>query len=86
MIKYCPFMSYRSGNVEGLYCMDNSCALYDEENCQCCFKTQALTAAAKSSGNTAQASYVIPSSYHQTNAVSNIHLPPPAEDKSYIQF
>ena len=47
MIKYCPFMSYRPGNVGGIYCIDDSCALYDEENCQCCFKTQALAAAAK---------------------------------------
>ena len=47
MIKYCRFMSFGSENIEGIYCMDDSCALYDEENFQCCLKTQALAAAAK---------------------------------------
>jgi hypothetical protein len=49
MIKYCPFMSFRTEKIEGIYCMDDSCALYDEERRQCCMLTQALAAAAKPS-------------------------------------
>lgn len=47
MTKSCPFMSYRGAEYEEIFCIGEECALYDDENCQCCFKTQALAAAAK---------------------------------------
>ena len=57
---YCPLMSYRAQDGEGIYCMDDSCALYDEERGQCCLKTQALAAARNASSVPRQAEYVYP--------------------------
>ena len=46
MIKYCPFMNYRKQYHDEIYCMEETCGLWDEERNQCCLKTQALAAAA----------------------------------------
>ena len=88
-IKYCPITSGRGNTYSQRICEEEKCAFWDEGRGQCCITTMALAAAAKKNSgtsSTAQAYYIPPSSYCQTNAVSNIHLPPPAEDKSYIQF
>lgn len=91
MVKYCPIMSYQTVDNNELYCMREECALWDEELKQCVIKTMATAAADKKnggSGSTAQAYYIPPSSYCNTNAVSNteVHLKPPATDDSYITF
>ena len=46
MIKYCPIMSFQKEYNSEERCMDEACALWDEAGNQCCFKTQALAAAA----------------------------------------
>jgi hypothetical protein len=51
MAKYCPIMSHRQKTFGTENCSTN-CALWDEENNQCCFKTMALAAAGKSSVET----------------------------------
>ena len=62
MTKYCPIMSRRERAYRGEeVCLKDVCALWDEEREQCCFKTQALAAAAKPSGGSnisQQAEYV----------------------------
>lgn len=50
MIKYCPIMSYQKEYNSEEKCMEEICALWDEERHQCCFKTQALAAVVKPSG------------------------------------
>lgn len=47
MIKYCPIMSFQKEYHSEEKCMEDSCGMWDEERNQCCFKTQALAAAAK---------------------------------------
>ena len=48
MTKYCPIMSRRERAYRGEeVCLKDVCALWDEEREQCCFKTQALAAAAQ---------------------------------------
>ena len=44
---FCPIISYQRQYQSGTECMEEACALWDEEKDQCCFKTQALAAAAK---------------------------------------
>lgn len=73
-IKYCPIMSYQKQYHDEMYCMENDCAFWDEKRKQCCITTMALAAILKPSSNTAQASYVIPGSYHYTNAASDIRF------------
>lgn len=51
MIKRCPIMSKQNENHSKIYCFENECAWWDEEKGQCCFKTMALAAPAKSNGN-----------------------------------
>ena len=48
MIKRCPIMSKQNESHSKIYCFENECALWDEKGEQCCFKTQALAAAADS--------------------------------------
>jgi hypothetical protein len=50
MIKYCPIMSFQKEYNSEERCMEEICALWDEERNQCCFKTQALVVTAKPSG------------------------------------
>lgn len=74
MIKYCPIMSFQKEYNSKERCMEEVCAFWDEEKEQCCLKSAALAVAGKKSGgsnSTAQAYYIPPSSYCQTNAVSN---------------
>ena len=82
MIIFCPIMSFRHEDDDGIYCRTDECAFWDKKRGQCCIKTMTL-AAAKSSGKTGSTTQA---SYCQTNAVSDIHLKPPAIDNSYIQF
>ena len=42
----CPFMSYQRQHHNEEFCAKEYCALWDEARNQCCFKTQALAAAA----------------------------------------
>ena len=91
MTKYCPIMSYQKQYSDQKYCMKETCAFWDEEMKMCCIKSAMIAVAGKTSGGsspTAQAYYIPPSSYCQTNAVSNteVHLKPPAVDTSYITF
>ena len=46
MIKYCPIISFQKQYNNENPCMEEVCALWDEKRNQCCFKTQALAAAA----------------------------------------
>lgn len=46
MIKYCPIMSFQKDHHDEERCMEEACGLWDEKRNQCCFKTQALAAAA----------------------------------------
>lgn len=71
---FCPITSYQKQYQSGTECMEEACAFWDEEREQCCIKTMALAAAAKPSGGsspTAQAYHISPSSYCQTDAVSD---------------
>lgn len=47
MTKTCPIMSYRKDNWNDIFCMEQDCALWDEESGQCCILTQALAVAGK---------------------------------------
>lgn len=74
MIKHCPIMSGREKSYSEKICIEKECAFWDEEREQCCIKTMALAVAGKTSGgssSTAQAYYIPPSSYCQTDAVSD---------------
>ena len=91
MIKHCPIMSGREKSYSEKVCIEKECAFWDEEREQCCIKSAALAVAGKTSDDsspTAQAYYIPPSSYCQTNAVSDtkVHFKPPAIDTSYITF
>ena len=91
MIKRCPIMSKQNESHSKIYCFENECAVWDEEMKMCCIKSGMIAVAGKISGNsspTAQAYYIPPSSYCQTNAVSNteVFFKPPAVDTSYIAF
>lgn len=71
---FCPIISYQKQYQTGTECMEEACALWDKERGQCSIKTMALAAAGKTSGGsspTAQPYYISPSSYCQTNAVSD---------------
>ena len=71
---YCPIMSYRKQDYDKIYCIEEACSFWDEERGQCCIKSAMIAAAAKPAGGsspTAQAYYIPPSSYCQTNAVSD---------------
>ena len=88
---FCPITSYQKQYQSGTECMEEACAFWDEELNQCVIKTMALAVAGKKDGGsspTAQAYYIPPSSYCQTNAVSDteVHFKPPAIDTSYITF
>ena len=70
---YCPIMSYKNQNYNKIYCIEETCAFWNEEMKMCCIKS-AMIAAAKPSGGsspTAQAYHISPSSYCQTDAVSD---------------
>ena len=73
MIK-CPIMSRRNGHIM-VSCIEGGCAFWDEEKKQCCIKTMALVATDKPNGGTgngtAQAYYIPPSSYCNTNIITN---------------
>lgn len=91
MTKRCPIMSKQTESHSKVYCFKNECALWDESRGQCCIKSAMIAAADKKNGgpnSTAQAYYVPPSSYCNTNAVSSaeVHFKPPAIDNSYITF
>ena len=49
---YCPIISYQKQHQNGTECMEECCALWNEEKEQCCIKTMALTAAGKPSVET----------------------------------
>lgn len=88
---YCPIMSYQKQHYDKVYCIEKDCAFWDEERGQCCIKSLVIAVAGKKDGGsspTAQAYYIPPSSYCQTNAVSGteVHFKPPAIDSSYITF
>ena len=71
---FCPITSYQKQHQSGTECMEEACAFWDEERGQCCIKTMALAVAGEKDGGsspTAQAYYIPPSSYCQTNAVSD---------------
>ena len=71
---YCPIMSYRKQDYDKIYCIEEACSFWDEERGQCCIKSAMIATAAKPAGGsspTAQAYYIPPSSYCQTNAVSD---------------
>ena len=71
---FCPITSYQKQYQSGTECMEEACAFWDEERGQCCIKTMALAAAAKpscGSSPTTQAYHIAPSSYCQTDAVSD---------------
>lgn len=77
MIKICPIMSKREKSFGEVNCTENKCAFWDEEMNMCCIKGAAIAVAGKKDGGmslTGQAYYIPPSSYCQTNAVSDIHL------------
>lgn len=91
MIKRCPIMSKQNESHSKVYCFENECAFWDEEMKMCCIKSGMIAVADKKNGGsspTAQAYYIPPSSYCQTNAVSNTEVcfKPPAVDTSYITF
>lgn len=91
MTKRCPIMSKQNESQSKIYCFENECAFWDEEMKMCCIKSAMIAVAGKKDGgssSTAQAYYIPPSSYCQTNAVSNIEVcfKPPAVDTSYITF
>lgn len=74
MTKRCPIISNREKSWGEEDCLKGNCALWDEEREQCCIKTMALAAAGKKDGGsspTAQAYHISPSSYCQTDAVSD---------------
>ena len=79
MIKYCPIMSYRDNNMEGIYCMDDSCEWWDEEKRQCCIKTQALAAAAKPPAEPEQLNGTYPP-YQQYFTTTPCVVPTPSGD------
>lgn len=88
---FCPITSYQKQYQSGTECMEEACAFWDEERGQCCIKSLMIAVAGKKDGGsspTAQAYYIPPSSYCQTNAVSDteVHFKPPAIDTSYITF
>lgn len=71
---FCPITSYQKQYQSGTECMEEACAFWDEERGQCCIKSAALAAAGKKDGGsspTAQAYHISPSSYCQTDAVSD---------------
>ena len=89
MTKRCPIMSKQTESHSKIFCFENECAFWDEEMNMCCIKSAAIAVAGKKTGGaspTAQAYYIPPSSYCNTDAVSNteVHLKPPALDTSYI--
>ena len=75
MINNCPITSYHNEYKTETYCMEHDCAWWDKENAQCCIKTFCLAAAGKKNGetsnSTAQAYYIPPSSYCNTNIITN---------------
>ena len=71
---YCPIMSYQKQNYDKIYCIEKDCAFWDEEMNMCCIKSAVVAVTGKKDGGsspTAQAYYISPSSYCQTDAVSN---------------
>ena len=64
MIKYCPIISYQERYSDERNCMEEICALWDEEKEQCCLKSAALAIAGKKSGGSSnlslQAGYINP--------------------------
>ena len=71
---FCPITSYQKQYQSGTECMEEACAFWDEERGQCCIRTMAITLATKPSGGsspTTQAYHISPSSYCQTDAVSD---------------
>ena len=80
----CPIMSYQNSKDYTTNCKTDNCAWWDANKNMCCIKTMALSMT--TNNETAQGHYIPPSSYCNTNAVSNtqVHLKPPAIDKSYI--
>ena len=74
MTKCCPIMSYQKQYSDQKYCMEKLCAFWDEEQGQCCIKSAALAVAGNKGGEsspTAQAYHISPSSYCQTDAISD---------------
>lgn len=91
MTKRCPIMSKQTESHSKVFCFEDECAFWNEEMNMCCIKSAAIAVAGKKDGrtsSTAQAYYIPPSSYCNTEAVSNteVHLKPPALDTSYITF
>lgn len=91
MTKRCPIMSKQTESHSKVYCFEKECAFWDEEMNMCCIKSAMIAVAGKKDGgtsSTAQAYYIPPSSYCQTNAISDteVHFKPPAIDTSYITF
>jgi hypothetical protein len=74
MIKFCPIMSFQKQYNDEECCMDEACALWDEERGQCCIKTMALAVAGNKGGSTPfshatyeQAQYIPPTAIPNPN-------------------
>lgn len=74
MIKHCPITSGRGNTYSQRICEEEKCALWDEEQGQCCIKSAALAVAGnKGGGGTPQTQYV----YAEThNGTGNWHSQP----------
>ena len=61
---YCPIMSYQKQNYDKVYCIEETCAFWDEERGQCCIKSLMIAVAGKKDGGASdislQAEYVYP--------------------------
>ena len=82
----CPIMSYQNSKDYTTNCKTDNCAWWDANKNMCCIKSMALSMT--TNNETAQGHYIPPSSYCNTNAVSDtqVHLKQPAIDTSYISF
>ena len=78
----CPIMSYQNSKDYTTNCKTDNCAWWDANKNMCCIKSMTKN------NETAQGHYIPPSSYCNTNAVSDmqVHLKQPAIDTSYINF
>ena len=74
MTKRCPIMSKQNESHSKIYCFENECAFWDEEQGQCCIKSTALAVAGNKGGNTPlpqatyeQAQYIPPTAMPNPN-------------------
>ena len=74
MTKRCPIMSKQNESHSKIYCFENECAFWDEEQGQCCIKSAALAVAGNKGGSTPlphatyeQAQYIPPTAIPNPN-------------------